>query len=101
MKNVFRTRILLVAAVCAATFLSAGCGILNGLYDSLMGAAGIQESGTVISQRANIRSSYAVVAADVLEVKRGQELQILDDLKFEGVEWYRVQIGRASCRERV
>lgn len=80
-----------MAAVCAATLLSAGCGIVNGIYDSLMGAVGVQESGTVISQRANIRSSYAVVAADVLEVKRGQELQILDDLKFEGVEWYRVR----------
>ena len=85
-----RRSILLAALLFVAVF-AGGCGLVNGIYDSFAGAVGAQESGTVISQRANIRSSYAVVAADVLEVKRGQELTILEEGDFEGVHWYRVR----------
>lgn len=64
---------------------------MSAISDTFLGAVGVQESGTVISQRANIRSSYAVVAAEVLEVKRGQELEIQEEVNFEGVVWYRVR----------
>ncbi|REJ77647.1 MAG: SH3 domain-containing protein [Acidobacteria bacterium] len=84
-------KILLLTLIGAIAAFSAGCGIVDSLTSSLLGAVGVIEQGTVISRRANIRSSYAVVAADVLEVKRGQQLEILDDLEFEGVVWYRVR----------
>lgn len=81
---------LLILVVLAATAFQ-GCSLIDGARSSLLGAVGAIENGTVISRRANIRSSYAVVAADVLEVKRGQQLQILEELEFEGVRWYRVR----------
>src|SRR2546427_5159123 len=37
-------------------------------------------SGVVVARRAEIRSSTAVVAADLLEVNRGDEVDILDSL---------------------
>src|SRR6267143_3069111 len=38
------------------------------------------DSGVVVARRAEIRSSTAVVAADLLEVNRGDEVEILDSL---------------------
>jgi hypothetical protein len=38
------------------------------------------DSGVVVSRRAQIRSSTAVVAADLLEVNRGDEVDILDSV---------------------
>ena len=52
---------------------------------------GLNETGTVIAKTAQIRSSYAVVAADLLEVERGAKLDILDEVEFEKVIWYRVR----------
>jgi len=49
------------------------------------------QDGTVIARRAQIRSSFAVVAADLLEVKRGDRLLILDESEYDGVRWYRVR----------
>jgi len=45
----------------------------------------------VIAKTAQIRTSYAVVAADLLEVKRGDRLDVLDQMEFEKVLWYRVR----------
>jgi hypothetical protein len=91
MKYMFRRRSVLLVGLVTMALLSGGCGVVSSISDTIFGAVGALESGTVISRRANIRSSYAVVAADVLEVKRGQELKILDELEFEGVVWYRVR----------
>lgn len=89
-----RTRgMLSITVVSAVAILFSGCSLLDSAYSSLMGAVGVIENGTVISRRANIRSSYAVVAADVLEVKRGEQLEVMDELEFEGVVWYRVRAG--------
>lgn len=51
----------------------------------------VGEKATVIVSRAYIRSSYAVVAADLLEVRRGDILDILDEVTHEKVKWYRVR----------
>lgn len=59
--------------------------------ENLFSVVGLTETGTIISQRASIRSSYAVVAADLLELKRGQQVEVLDELEFEKVFWYRVR----------
>ncbi|MBA2336019.1 MAG: hypothetical protein H0V90_13930 [Blastocatellia bacterium] len=66
-----------------------------GLFDSTLGgfttALGLSDTATVISKTAQIRTSYAVVAADLLEVKRGERLDVLDQVEFEKIFWYRVR----------
>ncbi len=49
------------------------------------------DTATVIAKSAYIRTSYAVVAADLLEVKRGERLDIVDKMDFEKVLWFRVR----------
>lgn len=84
-------RSTMAALLFSVLLLTPGCGIVNAISDHFAGAVGISETGTVISRRANIRSSYAVVAADVLELRRGQMLDIMDEVEFEKVLWYRVR----------
>ena len=67
-----------------------GCGAVSSAVDNVSDLVGSNETGTVIANRAQIRSSYAVVAADLLEVKRGDALEVLDEVDFEKVHWYRV-----------
>ena len=62
-----------------------GCG---GISTGVFGAG---DKATVIAKTAQIRTSYAVVAADLLEVKRGETLDVVDDFEFEKVLWYRVR----------
>ena len=63
----------------------AGCGWLD------TGILGPSDTATVISKTAQIRTSYAVVAADLLEVKRGDRLDVTDQVDFEKVSWFRVR----------
>jgi hypothetical protein len=58
-------------------------------FDS--GVLGQNDTATVIAKSAWIRTSYSVVAADLLEVKRGDRLDIIDHVDFEKVLWYRVR----------
>ncbi|MGI8670897.1 MAG: SH3 domain-containing protein, partial [Aridibacter sp.] len=68
-----------------------GCGIVNALTENIYSTIGLTGTGTVISGKVYIRSSYAVVAADLLEVKRGQQVEVLDETTFEKTLWYRVR----------
>lgn len=68
-----------------------GCGLLSNAYNNLVSVAGLSNTGTVIAKKAQIRTSYAVVASDLLEVKRGDQLDVLDQVDFEKVTWYRVR----------
>ena len=77
--------------VLVAGFIISGCGVVSNAVDKVTGLVGLNETGTVIATRAQIRSSYAVVAADLLEVKRGDALEVLDEIDFEKVHWYRVR----------
>src|SRR3954454_11484044 len=54
--------------VFALLLLSVGCSTL----------ANKSSTGVVVARRAQIRSSTAVVAADLLQVNRGDEVEILD-----------------------
>ena len=84
-KLVFISKCLLMVMVAA---LSQGCKTL----------AKQNDTGVVVARRAQIRSSTAVVAADLLEVNRGDAVEILD---FQDVQdptdnskkerWLRVQ----------
>lgn len=62
-----------------------GCGLLD------TGVLGQNDTATVIAKSAWIRTSYSVVAADLLEVKRGERLDVIDETDFEKVRWYRVR----------
>lgn len=59
----------------------------------------VSETAVVIASRTYIRSSYAVVAADLLEVKRGDVLDILDEVEHEKVKWYRVRAHDEDATE--
>lgn len=68
-----------------------GCAFLSDAYNSFISVAGLSTTCTVIAKKANIRTSYAVVAQDLLEVKRGDELDVVDQVEFEKTLWYRVR----------
>lgn len=87
-------------SILAILFIGAaasGCNVVSSAVENVSGLVGLNQTGTVIANRAQIRSSYAVVAADLLEVKRGENLEILDEIDFEKVHWYRV---RASDEDK-
>lgn len=79
--------VLLVAVVCG------GCSAL----------AGKASTATVIARRAQIRSSTAVVAADLLDVVRGDTLNVLDTETVENGNqkevWLRVRARDAANTE--
>lgn len=85
-----RKALILTAILLGSLFLS-GCGAVDGIYNNLTGLVGLSDTCTVIARRAQIRSSFAVVAADLLEVKRGQTLDVLEETEFEKVKWFRVR----------
>src|SRR5256714_980465 len=78
-----------------------GLGLAIGLVLLMVGCSAIARtgsSGVVVSRTAKIRSSTAVVAADLLEVNRGDSLEILDSLDIPDPSdntrkelWYRVR----------
>jgi hypothetical protein len=84
--KVFLTFILLLTIL-----LAAGCGVVDQAVSGVSNIVGLADTATVISKTAQIRTSYAVVAADLLEVKRGDRLDIIDQVEFEKVLWYRVR----------
>ncbi|MDQ3043102.1 MAG: hypothetical protein M3R11_12140 [Acidobacteriota bacterium] len=92
LKKLFPLLAILVIGAAAS-----GCGVVNSAVENVSGLVGLNQTGTVIANRAQVRSSYAVVAADLLEVKRGENLEILDEIDFEKVHWYRV---RASDEDK-
>ncbi len=63
--RIFLTKLLFVAGIAA---LSLGCSTL----------AKKNDTGVVVARRAQIRSSTAVVAADLLEVNRGDAVDVLE-----------------------
>lgn len=83
-------KVFILAAVLLAALTFSGCGLVDGVFTNVSSLVGLNETGTVIT-KAQIRSSYAVVAADLLEVNRGDAVDILDETDFEKVHWYRVR----------
>jgi hypothetical protein len=80
-----------VITIIFATALQLGCSLLDSTVSSVSNIVGLADTATVIAKTAQIRTSYAVVAADLLEVKRGDRLDVLDQIDFEKVLWYRVR----------
>ena len=77
-----KLNLFLILALSAVAL--SGCGTVAKL-------AGTSDKCVVIARRAQIRSSDAVVAADLLEVSRGATLDILGDDVYEGEKWYNVR----------
>ncbi len=80
-----RTRYFLLAGLILTGLVQIGCSLIDG---SLLGPT---DTATVIAKTAQIRTSYSVVAADLLEVKRGDRLEVIDQVDFEKVQWFRVR----------
>jgi hypothetical protein len=90
-KEMKANRFVIFILIGLLTVSLSGCGLISGAIDNVSNAVGLTDTGTVIAKRAQIRSSYAVVAADLLEVKRGDKLDILEREEFDKVFWYRVR----------
>jgi len=92
--KVFISTVILTAAV-----LSAGCTWIDQTVTGVTGALGTSDTATVIAKTAQIRTSYSVVAADLLEVKRGETLDVVDQFEYEKVPWYRVRARDEATTE--
>src|SRR5205807_2085054 len=82
-----RSFFLLLALISVSLF-AAGCSLVQGTI------GGPTDTATVLVKTAQIRTGYAVVASDLLEVKRGDKLDILDSVEspdVKGLIWYRVR----------
>jgi hypothetical protein len=86
-----KTKALFIFIILAAASLFSGCGLVDQVVSGVSTAVGLSDTATVIAKTANVRTSYAVVAGDLLEVKRGDRLDVLDQTEFEKVKWYRVR----------
>ena len=86
-------RVFLSIGLIFLVFAFAGCGLLD------TGVFGQTDTATVIAKTAQIRTSYSVVAADLLEVKRGDRLDVVDQVEFEKVPWYRVRAHDEAATE--
>lgn len=81
----------LIVSLLLVVLTQGSCSWFEGAAGSFTGLVGLNDTATVISKTAQIRTSYAVVAADLLEVKRGEKLDVLDRVDFEKTLWYRVR----------
>ncbi|MBX3288492.1 MAG: hypothetical protein KF855_04025 [Acidobacteria bacterium] len=86
-----RTKFAVILICLMLAGLSSGCSLLDSIVGGFSKAVGLSDTAIVIAKTAQIRTSYAVVAADLLEVKRGERLDVLDQVEFEKVLWYRVR----------
>ena len=80
--------LFLLGSIVFASLVQFGCSLFG------MEVFGPTDTATVIARTAQIRTSYAVVAADLLEVKRGDRLDVLDQTEspeLKGAFWYRVR----------
>jgi len=86
-----KLKVFLIFTLFLSAVLLAGCGVVDQAVSGVSSIVGLADTATVISKTAQIRTSYAVVAADLLEVKRGDRLDVIDQVDFEKVLWYRVR----------
>ena len=86
-------KVFLIFTLCISLAVLPGCGLVDEAVSGVSTIVGLSDTATVISKTAQIRTSYAVVAADLLEVKRGDRLDVR---KADSAEHRRA--GRASTR---
>ncbi|HRI03786.1 MAG TPA: hypothetical protein PLL77_08595 [Pyrinomonadaceae bacterium] len=88
-----KIKFFLIITVLTTVLSQTGCSWLD------TGVFGPTDTATVIAKTAQIRTSYSVVAADLLEVKRGDQLDVVDQVEFEKVPWYRVRARDEALTE--
>lgn len=86
-----RSKLSILSITIFFALLAAGCTYIDQTVSGVTGVLGTGDTATVIAKTAQIRTSYAVVAADLLEVKRGERLDVIDQLISEKVQWLRVR----------
>lgn len=88
-------RVIVGCAVALASVLLAGCGLLSS--DSKI------DEGIVNAAKLKIRSSTALAALDLAEVKRGDRLEILEQAQVKTPtrtnEWYKVRTKTKDATE--
>ncbi len=94
-----KVKVLIASIVLFASIFNAGCTFIDQTISGAAGVVGDADTATVIAKTAQIRTSYSVVAADLLEVKRGERLDVLDQEDFEKVLWYRVRARDEAATE--
>ena len=89
-----KARIVLLVVTATAAVFTSSCGWFDQLANGVSSVVGNSDTAIVIAKTAQIRTSYAVVAGDLLEVKRGDRLDVLDQVESpdtKGLFWYRVR----------
>jgi hypothetical protein len=86
-----KIKALILISILGLLVAQSACSLLDTTVSSVSGVFGLSDTATVITKKAQIRTSYAVVAADLLEVKLGDRLDVIDQMEFEKVLWYRVR----------
>lgn len=86
-----RVKAFLVSTILVSAVFLTACGVVDQAVSGVSSIVGLADTATVISKTAQIRTSYAVVAADLLEVKRGDRMDVIDQVEFEKILWYRVR----------
>lgn len=87
-------RALPILLLLVFSLFAGGCTVIDQSVSGVSGVFGASDTATVIAKTAQIRTSFAVVAADLLEVKRGDKLDVLDQVEspdIKGLYWYRVR----------
>jgi len=95
MKRRFATAVLLFSLLLAAS----SCTFVDSAVGGVSDVLGTADTATVIAKTAQIRTSFSVVAADLLEVNRGDTLDVLDQVEHEKVPWYRVRARDEALTE--
>src|SRR6476620_10191228 len=89
-----KAKISLFVVTAAAAIFTSSCGWLDQVVNGVSTVVGSSDTAIVIAKTAQIRTSYAVVAGDLLEVKRGDRLDVLDQVESpdtKGLFWFRVR----------
>lgn len=87
-------KIILFFVTATAAIFTSSCGWLEQVASGVSSVVGNNDTAIVIAKTAQIRTSYAVVAGDLLEVKRGDRLDVIDEVESpdaKGLFWYRVR----------
>ncbi len=96
---VMKLKQILILFLAFILFSLTGCSWLDQAVSGFSGIVGLTDTAVVIAKTAQIRTSYAVVAADLLEVKRGERLDVLDQVESEKIIWYRVRARDEAVTE--
>jgi hypothetical protein len=91
-----KLKFFLFLAVLAGAVALSGCSMMEASSSGFFGQA---DKATIISSKAQIRSSYSIVATDLLEVKRGQKLDILGETDYNNEHWFQVRADDSDNTE--